>query len=526
MGKTISGADREVLAEIVRLTQKQGLKGAEGGWKDFLQCHEKQFGSGLSDPAKRSKELLVAFLQTFRKDEKKVFDKMIRRNSDHNAMKQLIKDSPGLESAQQRLVRLTMEHPHYTQYYSLPFYDEDWIDIPLGKVSEAMKLNAMISVDCEMVLCQDGTDAVVKICAVDHNLEVKLEKLVNPGKVVVDYRTHITGISSKDLEGVTCSLVDIQESLKKLLSHGTILVGHSLHNDLRALKVNHPRVIDTSYIFKYAGLPTLLPSLNNLCKIESYQLWAYLGLLQPKTTLAGGAKDELVLIEALRDAVLGFPVRKEGEPHNCMNDAQAAMKLVLAKLENGYDDPIIPNSDLTKLLLHKIPIEVPTQELQMLFSREYNVIIESVTRLRGESYSTYAVFKNFIEADEAFNKIEGHQKKDSSGRPQKLVFMKLSSGKTTSFYVRRMTAEVHFSDANTSKRPVHDENDDPGQQQAGDGTIDVKRQKTCLYSCNHVKEMEKLKEELHEREEEIFNLQKTLFEVTRNQHSCNETMSS
>lgn len=51
---------------------------------------------------------------------------------------------------------------------------QDWIDIPLGKVSEAMKLNAMISVDCEMVLCQDGTDAVVKICAVDHNLEVVL----------------------------------------------------------------------------------------------------------------------------------------------------------------------------------------------------------------------------------------------------------------------------------------------------------------------------------------------------------------
>ena len=36
----------------------------------------------------------------------------------------------------------------------------------------------------------------------------------------------------------------------------------------------------------------------------------------------------------------------------------------------------IPNSDLAKLLLHKIPIEVPTQELQTLFSREYNVIIE------------------------------------------------------------------------------------------------------------------------------------------------------
>lgn len=39
---------------------------------------------------------------------------------------------------------------------------------------------------------------------------MKLDTLVNPLKAVADYRTHITGVSKKDLEGVTCSLVDIQ----------------------------------------------------------------------------------------------------------------------------------------------------------------------------------------------------------------------------------------------------------------------------------------------------------------------------
>ena len=38
--------------------------------------------------------------------------------------------------------------------------------------------------------------------------------------------------------------------------------------------------------------------------------------------------------------MLGYEVCREGEPHNCLNDAQAAMKLVLAKLEHGFDDPI------------------------------------------------------------------------------------------------------------------------------------------------------------------------------------------
>lgn len=35
-----------------------------------------------------------------------------------------------------------------------------------------MKSTTMLAVDCEMVLCEDGTDEVVKVCVVDHNLEV------------------------------------------------------------------------------------------------------------------------------------------------------------------------------------------------------------------------------------------------------------------------------------------------------------------------------------------------------------------
>lgn len=88
-------------------------------------------------------------------------------------------------------------------------------------------------------------------------LQVKLDEFVKPSKVIADYRTDITGITATDLDGVTCSLADVQvnlwylgfprfmpkdhsnyfaflqKSLKKLLSHGKILVGHSLYNDLR-----------------------------------------------------------------------------------------------------------------------------------------------------------------------------------------------------------------------------------------------------------------------------------------------------
>ncbi|XP_042396364.1 small RNA degrading nuclease 1-like isoform X1 [Zingiber officinale] len=475
MGKAIDRASKEVLAEMVRLTQRQGLKGAAGGWKDFLQCHDKK-GSGLSDPIRRSRELLVDFLQTFTKEQQKVFNKLIRRNNDHNAMKQF-KGFVHLESPKQRLVRLTMEHPKYTKEFCFPFYDEGWVTTHLGEFFEAMKSETMLAIDCEMVLCEDGTEAVVKVCVVDQDLQVKLDQLVNPMKPVADYRTNITGIDSKDLEGVTCSLADIQKSLKKLLSHGTILVGHSLYNDLRAVKVDHLRVIDTVCIFKFVDLPNFSPSLNTLCKV-----------------------------------VLGFPVRNDGEPHNCLNDAQAAMKLVLAKLEHGYEDLIVttdvemPRCDSAKLLLHNIPVEIPAQELHLLFPGEDDVTIESATKQRVESYTTCAVFRSPAQADKAFDKVNGNLTKDSAGRLQKSVSLKLGSKKTTQLYVRKMT-----NDPDVSKM-LRDENAEPLQQQAIDGN-GSKRLKTCSYPCDHVKEIEKLREDLRRREEEIFNLQKALAQV-------------
>ena len=41
-------------------------------------------------------------------------------------------------------------------------------------------------------------------------MQVKIEELVKPNKVIADYRTDITGVSARDLEGVTCSLADVQ----------------------------------------------------------------------------------------------------------------------------------------------------------------------------------------------------------------------------------------------------------------------------------------------------------------------------
>lgn len=55
------------------------------------------------------------------------------------------------------------------------------------------------------------------------------------------------------LEGVTTTLSDVQQTLRKLLPADAILVGQSLNSDLHTLKMMHPYIIDTSVIFNITG---------------------------------------------------------------------------------------------------------------------------------------------------------------------------------------------------------------------------------------------------------------------------------
>lgn len=50
--------------------------------------------------------------------------------------------------------------------------NQDWVVTKLSKKSEAMRSGDMIAIDCEMVLCVDGTEALVRVCVVDRNLQV------------------------------------------------------------------------------------------------------------------------------------------------------------------------------------------------------------------------------------------------------------------------------------------------------------------------------------------------------------------
>ena len=57
---------------------------------------------------------------------------------------------------------------------------------------------------------------------------------VNP---VLDYNTRFTGITEREMQNVRTTLRDVQAVLLNMISDKTILIGHSLDGDLRALRV-------------------------------------------------------------------------------------------------------------------------------------------------------------------------------------------------------------------------------------------------------------------------------------------------
>jgi len=110
--------------------------------------------------------------------------------------------------------------------------------------------------DCEMVYTAMGLE-LGKVTVVGIDGRLVYESLVLPDNYIVDYNTRFSGITSKDLEkGQKKNLKEVQNDLMGFINADTVLIGHGLENDLRALKLIHSVVIDTTAVFPhFYGLP-------------------------------------------------------------------------------------------------------------------------------------------------------------------------------------------------------------------------------------------------------------------------------
>jgi RNA exonuclease 1 len=130
----------------------------------------------------------------------------------------------------------------------LPLYN-DFHELTNSDNNKPEQKNKMLIVDCEMVISEAGFE-LARATIVNFEGEVIFDELFKPSVEIINYNTEFSGITQAMLEPVTNTLQNkLYPFLETIVCPETIMVGHSLENDLRAMKLIHNKVIDSSVLF-------------------------------------------------------------------------------------------------------------------------------------------------------------------------------------------------------------------------------------------------------------------------------------
>lgn len=87
-----------------------------------------------------------------------------------------------------------------------------------------------------MCYTTEGSE-LTRVTVVSSDYKTVYETLVKPENPILDHNTRFSGISEKDLQNVKTTLKDVQAALLNMFSDKTILIGHGMDADFRALRV-------------------------------------------------------------------------------------------------------------------------------------------------------------------------------------------------------------------------------------------------------------------------------------------------
>jgi len=307
-------------------------------------------------------------------------------------------------------------------------------------------------------------------------VDVLLAALVRPEGLVTDWRTGITGLGPGALDGAPLSRAGAARAVAAALANAhtaslaaaaaagitdtshllpPILVGHALHHDLRALRLDAGPVIDTALVFSYAGLPRCAPGLADLHDALCPGL-----PLRPAPPAAPAAEAPSSPGSAPEEgeAPATAAAPPAAPPHCCVADAAAALALAAlaaGPAHAGAPAPLppparkAPREALCRLLVHGLPRSAVVQEMRagrdgggaaagVVAGDEDAALSAAAARLAAALLSTaatpptavetagpakaWAVYTDPGAADAAFAALPSEKREtDALGRAQKVV---------------------------------------------------------------------------------------------------------
>ncbi|KAF5648954.1 RNA exonuclease 3 [Fusarium sp. NRRL 52700] len=134
-----------------------------------------------------------------------------------------------------------------------------------------------VSLDCEMAGIRNGESEIISICVIDFFTgDLLLNSLVKPHEPIIDWRTKIHVIRPATL-AIAASQGQVlrgweaaRQELLKHINTETIIVGQSLQQDLKGLRLSHGKIFDTAIVTAEAVFGIGAPfgrrwSLQSLC---------------------------------------------------------------------------------------------------------------------------------------------------------------------------------------------------------------------------------------------------------------------
>ncbi|KAK1586371.1 hypothetical protein Q3G72_001925 [Acer saccharum] len=453
MDQTLDRLDRlekKVLVEVVQLVHKRRMRGTVGGWKDFLNLYDKKFGCSVSDPSRRSDYELSSFLKTFnKKKDLKFIEEALQSHMNRDSVEQSKDIIPADESPEQILesekaMLLLHKIPISVPSEELRRVVPGDFNFTVRVKNDQLKANARGRNYCAVVIFSNPQEA-------DQAFE------------------NVNGKPEKDSAGLPQKLVEFQfdagittelyvrkmarDNPYEVWRKKRVLLFQGKENSGESKKLNTEQKIKEEISSESKKLKTEQEIKEEEISCESKKLKTEQEI---KEEISGESKklktqqeimvdsnqsncdDHLKEIESSRQEFI-----EEALQSHMNRDSVEQSKDIIPADESPEQ---ILESEKAMLLLHKIPISVPSEELHRVVPGDFNFAVrvkndQLKANARGRNYCAVVIFSNPQEADQAFENVNGKPEKDSAGLPQKLVEFQFDAGITTKLYVRKMARD-------------------------------------------------------------------------------------